>query len=81
MNTKLAFVGDVHGNISALRGIWNALLLGDVAHVIFLGDYINKGPCSAEVLQDLLSYADEGRATFLAGNHELALLDALERED
>jgi serine/threonine protein phosphatase 1 len=49
--------------------------------VIFLGDYINKGARSADVLHELISHAEAGRATLLAGNHETALLDALDRED
>lgn len=79
MTTELAFVGDVHGNLRALRGLWDALVRRDVPHMIFLGDYINKGARSAEVLQELISHAEAGRATLLAGNHEMALLDALDR--
>jgi serine/threonine protein phosphatase 1 len=52
-----------------------------VPHVIFLGDYINKGAQSADVLQELISHAKTGRATLLAGNHETAVLDALDRQD
>ena len=81
MSTELAFVGDVHGNLTALQGLWDALVRRDVQHVIFLGDYINKGARSADVLQELISHAEAGRATLLAGNHETALLDALDRED
>jgi serine/threonine protein phosphatase 1 len=81
VSTELAFVGDVHGNLSALQGLWEALVRRDVPHVIFLGDYINKGARSADVLHELISHAEAGRATMLAGNHEAALLDALDRED
>lgn len=81
MNIELALVGDVHGNLPALRGLWAALDSADVPHVVFLGDYINKGAWSADVLQDLISHADAGRATLLAGNHEAALLEALDRQD
>ena len=81
MRTELAFVGDIHGNLGALRGIWDALVERGVPHVVFLGDYINKGAFSARVLDDLISHSAAGRATLLAGNHEAALLDALDRED
>jgi serine/threonine protein phosphatase 1 len=78
----LAFVGDIHGNLDALQGLWEALERRDVPlHVIFLGDYINKGPQSADVLKRLISFVQAGRATLLAGNHERALLDALDRAD
>jgi serine/threonine protein phosphatase 1 len=81
VTTELAFVGDVHGNLPALQGLWEALVRRDVPHVIFLGDYINKGARSADVLHELISHAGAGHATLLAGNHETALLDALDRED
>jgi serine/threonine protein phosphatase 1 len=77
----VAFVGDVHGNLSALRGLCDALAArGRPPHMVFLGDYINKGPESALVMHELLAYSRAGRATLLAGNHETALLDALETE-
>lgn len=81
MSTEFAFVGDVHGNLKALLGIWDALTQRRVEHVVFLGDYINKGAQSAGVIQALMSYSDSGHATLLAGNHETALLDAIDRED
>lgn len=80
-SNDLAFVGDVHGNLRALTGIWRALRQHDVQHVVFLGDYINKGPDSAGVLGELLLLLATGRVTVLAGNHELMLLDAIDRED
>lgn len=81
MSAEIAFVGDVHGNLAALQGLWDALARREIAHTVFLGDYINKGERSAEVLHELMSHAEAGRATLLAGNHEAALLDALDRED
>ena len=81
MSTELAFVGDVHGNLRALNALWEILDRRSVPHVVFLGDYINKGPDSAGVLEELISLEQAGRATLLAGNHEAALLDALARAD
>lgn len=81
MSSELAFVGDVHGNLRAVQGLWAALVRRGVPHAIFLGDYINKGAQSAEVLHELISYADAGSATLLSGNHEAALLDSLDRQD
>lgn len=81
MSAEIAFVGDVHGNLSALRGLCDALTARGRPHMVFLGDYINKGPESARVMHELLAYSRADRATLLAGNHETALLDALETEN
>jgi serine/threonine protein phosphatase 1 len=81
VRADIAFVGDVHGNLSALRGLCDALAARGGPHAVFLGDYINKGAQSAEVMQELLAYSRAGRATLLTGNHEAALLDALDTGD
>src|SRR4051812_21751386 len=77
MTSALAFVGDVHANLEALLGLLEALDRRGAPHVIFLGDYINKGARTAEVLDVLLRAAEAERVTLLRGNHEAALLDAL----
>ncbi|MCW2768440.1 MAG: hypothetical protein JWO11_4399 [Nocardioides sp.] len=81
MSAELAFVGDIHGNLRALQGLWSALNHYELPHVVFLGDYINKGPHSADVVRALIEHSEAGRATLLAGNHETALLGALDRGD
>lgn len=81
MTRDLAFVGDVHGNLSALRGLWDILRRDASTHVVFLGDYINKGTESKDVLELLIEISTAGRATLLAGNHETTLVEALGRRD
>ncbi|MBQ0901312.1 metallophosphoesterase [Micromonospora sp. U21] len=81
MNVEVAFVGDVHGNVDALRGLCDLLSSRGGPHMVFLGDYINKGPDSAAVMRELLEQSRTGRATLLAGNHESVLLEAFKTED
>lgn len=71
-------IGDIHGHADELR----ALLLkmdyrevnGVYAHperkVLFVGDYIDRGPKIREVLQIVRGMVEEGRAVALMGNHE-----------
>ncbi len=82
INQETAFVGDIHGNLGALNGIVD-LLINDpeVDRIVFLGDYINKGRESANVLARLLELSDAGVAAVLRGNHETAMLDALNTGD
>ena len=74
-------VGDLHGNIDKTVQLWSALEaeLGvaglDAAHVVFLGDYCDRGPRTREVLDfliDLERRRAPGTTTFLAGNHDFA---------
>jgi serine/threonine protein phosphatase 1 len=81
VTNELAFVGDVHGNRRALQGLLDVLAARGGLHAVFLGDYINKGTESAAVMAQLLAYSQSGNATLLKGNHEGALLDAIDKGD
>ena len=72
MSREIAIIGDIHGNLTALKEIITTAM--DRTEVfVFVGDYINRGPQSADVI-DFLIYlaASPGHTTFLRGNHEAA---------
>lgn len=72
------FIGDIHGHANKLE----ALLLklnytktkNGYAHpnrkVVFLGDYIDRGPEIRKTLEIVKSMSDNGNAIALMGNHE-----------
>jgi serine/threonine protein phosphatase 1 len=74
-------IGDVHGCKNQMVELLRAIDedrrgYAGRAHLVFLGDLVDRGPASAEVLEHLLTAklpADE--VTFLMGNHEELLLD------
>ncbi len=49
-----------------------------ISHTVFLGDYLNKGPESAQVIEHLIAVSQDSSVIPLRGNHEWAFLDALE---
>ena len=71
---KLVVVGDVHGQLQDLtRSVMPHINeKGDKAKVLFLGDYVDRGPQSVEVLMLLLALKVDfpDRVTLLRGNHE-----------
>ena len=74
LDDRVTFIGDIHGDAARLSG-----LLAKVAdpnrRLVFLGDYIDHGPNSREVVEILLETAKRQPDTiFLAGNHEIGLL-------
>ena len=73
-------IGDVHGCAAELSRLVDGLPLVPGDHVIFLGDYIDRGPHSREVVSYLLSLDNEREGVsfvFLKGNHEDMLLSYL----
>ncbi len=89
-NTALFTIGDVHGchDLLAplLAGIEKqiaALPEGTTAHVVFIGDYLDRGtngPETIKLLQDFKTRVANNpkiNAVFLAGNHEIGLHNLL----
>jgi serine/threonine protein phosphatase 1 len=74
---KIFAVGDIHGQDRKLGSLIERLPL-DAGRdfLIFLGDYINRGPGSREVIEYLLKVeANVQNTVFLLGNHEHILLE------
>ncbi len=71
-------VGDIHGMYDPLKRLITELRRRDalgrekIRKIIFIGDYIDYGPSSKEVLDLLMNL--EYETVFLAGNHEDLLL-------
>lgn len=77
----IAAIGDIHGRADLLNKLLKRLdkkLEGRVRQTVFLGDYVDRGKESRDVLNMLLAYQDRYPETvFLKGNHEQAMLDFL----
>lgn len=75
-------IGDIHGCTAHLNQLFG--LLDEVAYgnetCVFLGDYIDRGPQSREVLLQLyeLSQSRPDRVICLMGNHERMLLNFID---
>lgn len=87
LNMHLYAIGDIHGRLDLLTRLLD-LIKADLATLpdghqsglIFLGDYIDRGPHSAQVIDCLLADAlpCTRPAVFLRGNHEHAFLEFLD---
>jgi serine/threonine protein phosphatase 1 len=73
-------IGDIHGCADEVRRLIDALPLAQGDWVVFLGDYIDRGPDSRGVVSFLLSLERDLPGiefVFLKGNHEDMLLSYL----
>ncbi len=82
--TRVYAIGDIHGRIdlldSLLKRIDEHLSNSPIEHSIqvFLGDYIDRGPASREVIQRLIERSLRHKIVCLKGNHEAFLMKFLE---
>ncbi|MFZ4778342.1 MAG: metallophosphoesterase [Terrimicrobiaceae bacterium] len=73
---KYDIIGDIHGHADELQTLLEILGYQQGSHpegrkVIFLGDYIDRGPKIREVLETMRGMVDAGQALAILGNHEV----------
>ncbi|MGB3617109.1 MAG: metallophosphoesterase family protein [Catalinimonas sp.] len=69
-------IGDVHGCLTALETVWDAAAPHPGDTVVFLGDYVDRGPDTRGVLQWLHEKQQTHRLVMLRGNHDLMMMSA-----
>jgi serine/threonine protein phosphatase 1 len=70
-------IGDIHGELGKLERLLDQLALTAADRLVFLGDYVDRGPESAGVVSRLIALSRDVECTFLLGNHESMFLDFL----
>jgi serine/threonine protein phosphatase 1 len=70
-------IGDIHGELEKLEDLLEFLPLRAEDRLVFLGDYVDRGPDSKGVVDRLIALGRERDCTFLLGNHEAMFLDFL----
>jgi len=73
-------VGDIHGCTAELGRLMDAILSDradwdGTCHLVFLGDYVDRGPDSRGTVERLLAPPAGFEVRYLRGNHEQTLLD------
>ena len=78
---KILIVADLHGDLNALHSALYKREEFKCDTVIFLGDYIDRGPSSLDVLEKLFSMkvAEPDNIILLRGNHELKETNRFEK--
>ncbi len=81
-------IGDIHGRVDLLRRLHD-MIAADAAkaphldrRVVYLGDYIDRGMDSRQVIDLIMTQPPAGLTPILLkGNHEAAMLDFMERPE
>lgn len=74
----LIAIGDIHGCPKSLDALLERIDPSPDDHLLFIGDYIDRGPDSKAVIDRLLDLREEVDCTFLRGNHESMMLGYLD---
>ncbi|WP_025896839.1 metallophosphoesterase [Sneathiella glossodoripedis] len=91
--TRVTAIGDIHGQLTRLTRLMEKVdklrqeqpVKSD--YVIFMGDFVDRGPKSAEIIDYLVQRRKKAKKQgkhkeiFLQGNHEELLLDSLNEND
>ncbi len=78
---RIIAIGDIHGCICSLKHLIAEIKPAENDQFVFLGDLIDRGAYSKEVVDYLLEFSSSFPCHFLMGNHEQILLEYLENND
>ncbi len=71
-------IGDIHGCLAPLEALIERLPPDE--ELVFLGDYVDRGPASAQVVRYVSRLAARRPCVLLMGNHERMMADAIADE-
>ena len=77
---KVFVIGDIHGSYDLLEKLltyWNP----EEEQLVFLGDYIDRGPDSLKVLKKVMELSNQYDIVTLCGNHEQIFLNWLDKPE
>ena len=82
---RIYAIGDMHGRIDLHAALMD-MIVADAAStkerdlvLIYLGDYIDRGPASDQIIETLIASPPDGfRVRYLRGNHEDMLLQFID---
>jgi hypothetical protein len=81
MSKRFFVVGDIHGHYHTLKALIRKIGVRKGDTILFLGDYIDRGPSSKRVIRFILALERWGVETIcLMGNHESMFIDYLRKE-
>lgn len=69
-------IGDIHGSSVALKNLFALNVIKPDDTVVFLGDYVDRGPDTKGVLEWLINNKKNFHFEFILGNHEIMMTTA-----
>ena len=76
VKSRTIAIGDIHGHFKALVGLIDLINPQSEDKLVFLDDYINRGPDSKGVLQFIIDIKQRCNVVCIMGNHEEMMINA-----
>lgn len=68
---RVIAISDIHGDYIGFHGILNKLHFSDKDALVIVGDILEKGSHSLELLQEVMSLSEHGNIYTIAGNNDV----------
>ena len=78
MSERIWAMGDIHGCARALDALLDQIQLGDDDTLVTLGDYVDRGEMSPDVVTRLIELQEINVLVPLVGNHEIMMMMAVD---
>ena len=73
-------ITDIHGELDKLNSVLSQIEMRPDDIFVFMGDYIDRGPKSKEVVDRIIGLSDSNKCVYLIGSHEYAMLHSTTSE-
>lgn len=77
MANRILAIGDIHGCHRALSSLLKLIAPTDTDVIVALGDIVDRGPDSADAIEQLIDLSKTTRFIGILGNHDEMFLDAV----
>lgn len=77
MTERIIAIGDIHGCATALKALITTIAPTPDDTIVTLGDYVDRGPDSRGVIDQLIELGKQCRVIPLMGNHEEMMLEVV----
>ena len=78
--SRYVVITDIHGELRKLESVLSKIETHSDDIFVFMGDYIDRGPNSKEVVEKVLEQRKTHRCIYLMGSHEYAYLHSQKDE-
>ena len=76
MYKRILAIGDIHGEWDKFLSVYDKIAFNPPEDLlVFVGDYVDRGPKPLEVLDWMTAHAEDPNIVMLRGNHDQLMLD------